>query len=298
MPKKKRKLAIVTGGNGGIGLEITKALAQQSIEVVIATRDIEKGEARVRAIQTFPNSSLIQVEHLDLTDLKSISSFAERFIRYHGYLDILINNAGVMALPQRYLTSAGVELQFATNHLGPFALTGHLLPLLLKATEARIVTVSSAASRFARFQLDNLQAERHYSPFGAYCLSKLASVMFGLELNDRLRQIGGTRSMVVLPGVAATRLQRHINWGILQRMVPLGIRLIGHEPYDAALPAVFAAADPNAIGGTVISPTGLLEGRGPLGTVKPPKAALDLHLRKELWRRSEQLAGIAYLSED
>ena len=193
IPSQTGKTALITGANSGLGFEAAKVLAGKGAAVTLAVRDTAKGEAAAAAIRAAVPGAELAVAALDLASLASIRSFADAFAGTHGRLDMLINNAGVMAIPRR-TTADGFEMQFGTNHLGHFALTGLLLPLLLTTPAARIVTVSSGAHMFGKINFDDLQSERSYSKWGAYGQSKLANLLFAYELQRRLAAAGSRRS--------------------------------------------------------------------------------------------------------
>ena len=207
IPDQSGRVAIVTGANSGLGLVTARELARAGARVVMACRDEEKGREAVRAVEVRAPGSELELEALDLASLDSVRSFAERVRERHAALDLLINNAGVMATPRRE-TADGFELQFGTNHLGHFALTGLLLDTLEGRDDARVVTLSSGAHRSGRIAFDNLGGERRYFRWRAYGQSKLANLMFALELDRRLRAAGSTiKSLAAHPGWSATNLQ-------------------------------------------------------------------------------------------
>ena len=185
IPSQVGKLAIVTGANGGLGYETALALASAGADVVVAARSVAKGSAAVRRIQELHPRADVRLEILDLASLASVADFAGRFLDPGRPIDLLVNNAAVMQLPTRQLTIDGFEMQFGTNYLGHFALTGRLLPLLMRAEHPRMTQVSSAAHRQGKIDFDNLQGERKYGPWAAYCQSKLANLMFALEMQRR-----------------------------------------------------------------------------------------------------------------
>ena len=200
-------MVVVTGGNSGSGFEAALALAGKNAQVILAVRSVEKGEAAAERIrQQYPRAQVI-VMALDLSDLSSVRAFAQNFLKLYERLDVLINNAGVMALPQRK-TADGFEMQFGTNHLGHFALTGLLISALKKTSNARVVTVSSGAHTFGDIHFDDLQWEKKYQAWGAYGQSKLANLLFAYELQRRLEAAGSkVLSVGCHPGYASTNLQ-------------------------------------------------------------------------------------------
>jgi NAD(P)-dependent dehydrogenase (short-subunit alcohol dehydrogenase family) len=206
IPDQTGKLAIVTGANSGTGFETTKALSARGAEVVIATRSADRAEAAILAIRRAQPQGRLRFEPLDLASQASVAAFADRLLAEGRPIDILVNNAGVMALPQRTVTADGFETQLATNYLGHFALTARLLPLLRRG-QARVVQLSSIVHRHGRIQLDDLQFEAAYKPWPAYAQSKLAMLMFALELDRRSRANGwGLTSVAAHPGYARTGL--------------------------------------------------------------------------------------------
>lgn len=201
------KTAIVTGANSGLGFETALVLAHKGATVIVACRDATKAAAAMKSIRARAPSARLEFQALDLADLGSVRMFAQRFSATHARLDILCNNAGVMALPQRR-TKDGFEMQIGTNHLGHFALTAQLLPVIEKTPRARIVTTSSGFHWMGRIRLDDLNGTRAYSRWGAYCQSKLANLMFAFELQRRLQAAGiAAASLAAHPGYAATNLQ-------------------------------------------------------------------------------------------
>jgi NAD(P)-dependent dehydrogenase (short-subunit alcohol dehydrogenase family) len=284
IPRLDGKQAIVTGANSGIGYHTALELARAGAEVVLAVRDLERGnEAKARLLTEAP-AAMVTLEALDLSALASVRAFAERMLGRNRPLDILVNNAGVMAIPTREETVDGFERQFGTNHLGHFALTAELMPLLRAAKAPRVVTVSSSVALWARLDLQNLQSERRYSPMGAYGQSKLANLLFMLELHRRGETLGLV-SVASHPGATVTNLQRHA-YG---RMV----RLIGQTADRGALPSLYAAVG-EAEGGTFFGPRDRLGMVGPPKVARLPRRALDEELALALWTRSEELTGVPF----
>jgi NAD(P)-dependent dehydrogenase (short-subunit alcohol dehydrogenase family) len=286
------RTAIVTG-TGGLGLEVAQGLAARGAELVIAGRDRAKGDQAVQAVKGRHPGARIRFELLDLADLGSIRSFAERMTR----ADILVNNAGVMTPPTRRTTADGFELQFGTNHLGHFALTAQLLPLLKASGNARVTSVGSLAHRSGRIDFDNLQAERRYKPFAAYAQSKLACVMFALELRRRSEAQGwGIMSNAAHPGYARTDLIANgpgsdaLSSRISRFLEPW----ISHSAADGAAPLLFAASSPDARGGAYYGPTGVMELKGPVGEAKIVSRARDAEVAHRLWDISGQLTGVHF----
>jgi NAD(P)-dependent dehydrogenase (short-subunit alcohol dehydrogenase family) len=229
----------------------------------------------------------VSTRELDLADLGSVRDFASRVLAAYPVLDLLVNNAGVMAVPERRVTKDGFELTFGTNHLGHFALTGLLLPALWSA---RVVTVSAAIARRGRIDFDNLDLRRGYRPMRAYSAAKLANVAFAMELAARAK---GLRSIAVHPGTAQTGIQRHVP-PVLRFLADRVISLGGQSVADAARPSLYAALDPGAVSGAYYAPRGFMEGRGLPGPAHVPAAAKDPEVRARLWAVSERLTGVTY----
>jgi NAD(P)-dependent dehydrogenase (short-subunit alcohol dehydrogenase family) len=288
MTMRNGRTVVLTGGAGGIGLLAAQAFAGHGYRVIIGARNADRAERAVAAIGA-PAGWL----PLDLADLGSVARFSERLLETGTPVDVLVNCAGVMAIPQWQATADGFEKHFGTNHLGHFALTGHLLPLLEKSGAARVITVSAQAARTARLDLGNLQFEHGYRPMRAYGSSKLANVLFAVELNrhvDRDRVI----SVPVHPGTAPTDIQQYGTSRIANGIGRLIMRAIGQPLEHVADPITFAATTPEVTDGSFIAPTGLFELGGMPGFVTLPRAALDEDLRAALWRESERLTGVRY----
>ncbi|MCE7889414.1 MAG: SDR family NAD(P)-dependent oxidoreductase [Sorangiineae bacterium PRO1] len=297
IPPLGGKVAIVTGASSGIGLETARALAHRGARVVLACRNPEKARAAEREVkEAAPAPAAVLSLPLDLADLASVSAFADTFRDAHATLDLLVNNAGVMATPLQR-TADGFEIQLGTNHLGHFALTGRLLDLLLAAPAARIVTVSSSMHRPGRIAFDDLQSERSYRPWRAYQQSKLANLLFTFELQRRL---AGTRAIAVAahPGYAATQLQvvgpRARNAALMTWAAGLGNRLFAQSAAMGALPSLYAAAAPGVRGGEFFGPGGLLEMRGHPRRVRPGRRARNEQVAARLWAASVELTGVGY----
>ncbi|MBN3512602.1 SDR family NAD(P)-dependent oxidoreductase [Mycolicibacterium septicum] len=291
IPNQTGRTAIVTGANTGLGLETAKALAAKCAHVVLAVRNLDKGAAAVEWIsRSVPNAGL-ELQRLDLGSLKSVREAADEIRAKHDTIDLLINNAGVMT-PPKETTEDGFELQFGTNHLGHFALTGLLLDRLLPVAGSRIVTVSSIGHRFSRgIRFDDLQWERSYNRLQAYGQSKLANLLFTYELQRRL--IGQhTAALAAHPGGSDTELARHLPRAA-QRAVPL-LRPLFQEAAMGALPTLRAATDPGALGGQYYGPDGLGEQKGHPKLVTSNERSYDIELQRRLWAVSEELTGVTY----
>ena len=290
------KLAVITGATGGIGYETALALAGAGATVILTGRSDRKGaDALVRIRKVHPGAA-ISYETLDLAKLGSVEAFADRFVASGRALDILINNAGVMAPPDRQLTEDGFELQFGTNYLAHFALTQRLLPALRKARAPRVVSLGSVAARDGKIDFGNLQSERGYAAMVAYSQTKLACVMFAFELQRRSDANGwGLTSVAAHPGVAATSLIENgmganSAAGFVRRFAPFFFQPVS----KGALPSLLAATAPDVEPGGYYGPSGPMEIRGPAGKVHPPKRSLDVTVAHRLWDVSEDLAGLHF----
>src|SRR6266511_663129 len=286
LPDLSGKTAIVTGANRGLGYQTALELARNGAHVLLAARDPARGAA--------------ELVELNVADLDSVRRFAEAFLARGEGLDLLINNAGVMAIPQRELTAQGFERQLGTNHLGHFALTGRLLPALLQRPSSRVVTVSSNRHKQATgIDFDNLQGERHYAQWGAYDQSKLANAMFVLELDRRLRAAGlAVVSVGAHPGFTRTNLQfagpRSGGTSLAALALALATRLFAQPERQGALPVLYGATAPDVQGGQHFGPTGPGERRGHPGLVAFSAAARDAAAAARLWRVSEELTGVRF----
>jgi NAD(P)-dependent dehydrogenase (short-subunit alcohol dehydrogenase family) len=292
IPPQNGKFAIVTGANSGIGYDTALELARAGAEVVIATRNKARGEAAVERIKAALPRALVRFEALDLANLASVRYFARHIKAGHGKLDILVNNAGVMALPQRRLTVDGFETQFGVNFLGHFLLTALLLPLLMKAEAPRVVQISSIAHRRGKIALDDLQAEKSYKPWRVYQQSKLAMLMFALELQRRSDAGGwGITSLAAHPGIAITELAANGlgRRSLAARLWPVLGHFVAHSSSAGALPTLLAATAPNVTRGGYYGPTGFKEFRGPPGDAKIGAKAMDTAAAKALWAAAERL---------
>ncbi len=276
------RTVVVTGANSGIGLVAARRFAADGARVVLAVRNLDKGE---RAAATIPGHS--EVRQLDLSDLASVRAFADA---WSGELDVLVNNAGVMAVPEAR-TRDGFELQIGTNHLGHFALTN----LLLARITDRVVTVSSTAHKFGRVDLDDLNWEqRGYDRWKAYGQSKLANLLFTLELQRRLSEVGSDlRAVAAHPGYSATNLQSHTGSRLQNALMLVGNRLFAQSDEAGAAPTVYAATE-DLPGGAFIGPDGFQEMRGRPTFATRTKAALDEDKAAGLWTLSEELTGVRF----
>jgi NAD(P)-dependent dehydrogenase (short-subunit alcohol dehydrogenase family) len=290
------RLAIVTGANSGIGYQTARYLSRAGATVILACRNQEKGEtARAKLISENP-AARVELRVLDVADLDSVRRFAAEFANEGRSLDLLINNAGVMAIPERRTTPQGFEMQFGTNHLGHFALTGLLLPALLRQPNSRVVTVASIAHKGGKLNFDDLNAERGYDPRGAYQQSKLANLVFGLEFDRRLRaRSADTASVIAHPGVAVTNIVSNgMGNGLKGRIVGALLPLFAQSDDRGSWPLVYAATSPQTRGGGYYGPDGIAEIKGTPVEVKPKPQALDPAAGMRLWEVSETLTGVSY----
>jgi NAD(P)-dependent dehydrogenase (short-subunit alcohol dehydrogenase family) len=293
IPDQRGRVAVVTGANSGLGLVVARELARAGASVVVACRNTGKGEAAIEGL-----TDELAVEALDLADLSSVRDFADRFAARHDGLDMLVNNAGVMALPRRQ-TADGFEMHIGTNHLGHFALAGLLLGRLLARPEPRVVTVSSGAHRMAGISFDDLQGERRYWRWAAYGQSKLANLLFAHELQRRAEAAGvPLRSVAAHPGYAATNLQSRAGNDVLSvlegGLMAIGNRVLAQDQEIGALPLLYAATVPDLPGGSYVGPDGPLEQRGHPKVVGSSSAARDPETARRLWEVSEDLTGVRY----
>jgi NAD(P)-dependent dehydrogenase (short-subunit alcohol dehydrogenase family) len=294
MTPQAGKTILVTGANSGVGFQAARELARHGAQVLLGVRDVAKGEAARNKIAAELPQAQVAIVPLDMASLASIRGFAGEFVSSGGKLDVLVNNAGVMALPKREQTADGFERQFGTNHLGHFALTGLLMPALLRAQAPRVVTVASLAHRNGKMEWDNLQSEKSYSPWGAYNLSKLANILFARELDRRAREAHSKlTSVAVHPGISRTNIAAP-GTDFKSRMA----RLIGPFLFQSdemgALPTLYAATAAEAQGGQYIGPDGRGEAGGYPKVVQPRPQALDEQAGRRLWSVSEQLTGVVY----
>jgi NAD(P)-dependent dehydrogenase (short-subunit alcohol dehydrogenase family) len=294
IPSQLGKTAIVTGATGGLGYETALALARAGADVILTGRDERKGQSAIEKIGREVSGAKIAFESLDLASLASIAAFAE-CMQARPSLDLLINNAGVMALPRRQVTADGFEMQFGTNHLGHFALTARLLPLLRLASAPRVVSVSSLAHRTGSIDFGDLQGERHYSPWKAYGQSKLACLMFALELQRRSDAAGWkVTSIAAHPGFARTNLFSSGPGGLLSMATDVAAPFFGHSAADGARPILFAATSPEAKPGGYYGPGGFSELRGSPARALVMPHARDMAAAARLWEVSAKLTGTSF----
>jgi NAD(P)-dependent dehydrogenase (short-subunit alcohol dehydrogenase family) len=300
IPSQSGRLAIVTGSTGGLGYETALALAAKGAEVVLASRNESKGAYALARLRAAHPGATARFERLDLASLSSVAAFAETMLAAGRGIDLLVNNAGVMAPPERQVTADGFEMQFATNYLGHFALTAQLLPLLRRGRAARVVNVSSLAAHRGAIDLVDLQSERKYAPFKVYAMTKLAMLVWALEFQRRSEASGwGVEGMAAHPGIARTDIMTN---GPAAAGLPAALWRLAKPfmlPFDAtaaegALPILFAATSPDARGGQYYGPSRSFEIKGPPAAAKAPAQALDLSIAAGLWEASEQLAGVSF----
>ncbi|MZE73509.1 oxidoreductase [Streptomyces sp. SID5789] len=288
------RVFVVTGAGSGLGLATTRALAERGGHVILAVRDEEKGRRAVARISAGTPGARLEVRRLDLADLDSVRAFAQGVRADHPRVDVLVNNAGIMAPPRR-LSAQGHESQFACNHLGHFALTGLLMDLLAGARDPRVVTVTSANHRQGRLFLDDLTGERHYSPMAFYNQSKFANAVFGRELHRRLARAGSpVRSVLAHPGYSATGLQTSAPVATVRLLFGRILLPLAQSAERGALPQLYAATDPGALSGDFLGPDGPGELRGGPTRVRLSPAADDEATGRRLWDLSERLTDVRY----
>ena len=298
MPDLNGKVAIVTGANSGLGYEVTKGLAEKGAHVVLACRNLQKATPALEQLRRETAAASLDVMALDLADLASIQRFAAAFTQRYDRLDILCNNAGLMAIPRRE-TKDGFEMQFGTNHLGHFALTGHLIDLVMRTPGARVVNVSSGLHQQGKMNFDDLMGKQQYREGDAYSQSKLANLLFAYELERKLRATAVTAiSVGTHPGYAATNLQgvgpamsgsRAKAW-----LMKAANAIFAQSAEMGALPLLMAATDPTVNGCDYIGPTGTLGMRGYPAKVRSSPASYDEGAAQRLWAVSETLTGVRY----
>ncbi|MFN3932425.1 MAG: SDR family oxidoreductase [Brevundimonas sp.] len=296
IPPQKGKTAVVTG-SAGLGFETARELARAGAQVIVASRNPATGAEAIARIKAEIPEAVIRFETVDLGSLASVSALAARLRGQTDALDLLVNNAGVMTPPHRMETADGFELQFGTNHLAHFALTGLLLPLLVNAGQARVVTLSSIAARGGRIDFADLQAQKTYRPMPAYAQSKLACLMFGLELHRRSLASGwGLTSIPVHPGISRTGLLYNTPGGPsrVRRAMRAMLWFLFQPVPQGALPSLFAATAPEAEGGDYYGPDGRAELSGYPAGARIPSPATDEAACRRLWEVSEALTGVRF----
>ena len=298
IPDQSGRLAIVTGATGGLGLETALDLAVAGAEVILVGRNATKGAEALTLIRGRMRDANIRFEQVDLADLGSVNAFAARMLAAERPIDILINNAGVMAVPSRQTTADGFEMQFGTNYLSHFALTARLLPLL-RAGKARVVQLASIAHKGGRIRLDDLNYETGYKPWPVYQQSKLAMLMFAIALQRRSdANAWGLTSVAAHPGYAHTDLIANgpgSGAGALYRWgVGVFERIAGHSAAEGALPTLMAATALSVAPGGYYGPQGWQDLKGPPGLAAIRPQALDVGVADKLWTASEQLTGVRF----
>ena len=287
IPDLSGKTAVVAGANSGLGYETASALARHGAHVVMACRDEGRGTEALERLRADVPQASAELSLLDLADLASVRKFAEAYAGERDHLEILVNNAGVMALDERRATADGFEMQFGTNHLGHYALTGLLLPQLQARPGGRVVSVTSFGHKVGRMNFDDLQWERSYRKWLAYGRSKLANLLFTFELDRRARAAGSSIiAAVAHPGYANTNLQSgtSFQWS----------NFMAQSAADGALPQLYGATAPDVQSGEFFGPGGFMEQRGAPKRVKAAKKAYDTDSARRLWEVSEKLTGITY----
>ncbi|SEI88578.1 NAD(P)-dependent dehydrogenase, short-chain alcohol dehydrogenase family [Cyclobacterium xiamenense] len=295
LPSQERRVIVVTGANAGLGYETTLALAKKGARVVMACRSSSKARtAREALLKEAPNAELDILE-LDLSSLQSVRNMAAKFQASYDRLDVLINNAGVM-MPPYTRTEDGFELQFMSNYLGHFLLTGLLLPSILKTPASRIVSLSSIIHKRGQINFEDLQSEKSYSAQNAYAQSKLACLLYAYELQRRLEKAGhtDTLSTAAHPGIATTELGRHMPRFLFALLTNTIGPFIAHSSREGAKPSLLAAIG-EATGGDYFGPTGFRELKGKPGKASSSDLSKDAALAKRLWEVSEELVGLSYL---
>jgi protochlorophyllide reductase len=293
IPDLRGRVALVTGANRGLGLETTRALAAHGAHVIMAVRDLNQGHrAEAEIKQTVPGASL-ELDSLDLSSLASVREFAARVLQTHARLDLLLNNAGIIAIP-RQETQDGFEMQFGTNHLGHFALTGLLVPKLVVTPGSRVVTTTSNGRRSVRhIDFDDLQSQRSYSRWGAYGLSKRANLLFAFELQTRFTAAGvSTISVAAHPGGANTSVPGTSN--TLSRFERFFFGLISQSALMGTLPQLYAATEEHITGGELVGPGGVAKSRGYPKVDPQARNEYDRSAAARLWEVSEELTGVTY----
>jgi len=305
VPDLSGKLAVITGSNSGLGFGLARRLSAAGADVVMAIRNRAKGEAAIDEIRATVPDAQLTIKPLDLSSLAGVAALGEQLNADGRPIDILINNAGVMTPPKRDTTTDGFELQFGSNHLGHFALTAHLMPLLRAADSPRVVSLSSLAARQGRIHFDDPQFEKSYTPMQAYGQSKLAVLMFARELDRRSKEAGwGILSDAAHPGLTKTNLQisgpshGRSKPSTMEQLYKLSWRLtpfLWQEIEEGILPALYAATSPQAEGGAFYGPHGIYEAAGGgVAAAKVPARARNEADCRRLWDISEKLTGVSY----
>lgn len=297
IPSQSGRRVLITGANSGIGFHTALELARRGAEIILPARTEAKSVDAIKRIQSEVPAAKLTSAILDLASLASIRSFAQFYAEHFPgqSLDLLINNAGVMALPTREITVDGFERQFAVNYMGAFALTALLFPHLKQQHGTRIINISSVVAHQAKIDFNNLQSEREYKqPYGTYSVSKLADLIFALELQRRLTAIcSPVVSIGAHPGVAVTNLTSNMI-GFVKILVNFLAPLLGQDAAHGALPILFAATSADVVPGGYYGPNGSLEYKGYPVPAKIPALALDAAVAQRLWEETERLTGITF----
>jgi NAD(P)-dependent dehydrogenase (short-subunit alcohol dehydrogenase family) len=300
MTEERRSLSnktiIVTGGNSGVGYEALKAFCEAGATCIMASRNETKALAAIAQLKEEQPLAKVTYLNLQLDDLNNVQEFVETFLSHYSKLDVLVNNAGVMYGPQQQ-TKDGFEYQLGINHLGHFALTGLLLPILKQTPGTRVVTVSSLAHRNGKIDFDNLQFDRpnSYSPQAAYGRSKLANLLFGFELDRKFKEAGvDAKSIVVHPGVSKTNLFEQLATGPFRRRAFQLLEFFISKADQGALPTIEAVINDSLNGGEYLGPDGFMELKGYPKEAKTTKKARSINDAKQLWAVSESLTTITY----
>ncbi|MCP3962222.1 MAG: SDR family NAD(P)-dependent oxidoreductase [bacterium] len=290
MPEQKGRVALVTGANSGIGFETARALARKGARVFLACRNETKGTDAVDRIRSEMPDADVDLISLDLASLESVRACAAAFLDGNDRLDLLVNNAGVMVPPESK-TREGLEMQIGVNYFGHFALTGLLIDTLTASPGSRVTTVSSLAHRTGKIDFDNFRGEKPYKPWREYCQSKLANLIFAIELQRRLERTGAdVLSTAAHPGFTATDLQRH------NSVFRIGVGLWSNTPAVGALPTLYAATAPEADPGGYYGPKGIYEAKGYPAPAKVVRRARDKRTATRLWQVGEEVTGVRFLS--
>ncbi len=291
------KRIVITGGGSGIGFEAASVLASKGAEVILAVRNMEKGERAAGLIKEKYPASTVSAMYIDLGDLKSINIFANEFKERFNSLDVLINNAGVMIPPYKK-TKDGFELQFGTNHLGHFALTGLLLPLITSTPESRIVIVSSIASRGAEIYFDNLDGSKGYNRMKFYRQSKYANMLFGVDLNTLLKNINSNSICVIChPGISSTNLMSRGSGKESGKIMKFLFNLFAQTAAQGALPTLYAATCKQLKGGEYVGPDGKENHKGNPAISPEINTLYNSVVAAKLWEASEQLTGVTFVTK-
>lgn len=294
IPSQLGKRAIVTGANIGLGFQTARELARAGAQVVLACRSLERGNAAAKKIQDEQPRAQVFVAHLDLSSLASVRSFADTVLEAGGPLDILVNNAGIMALPVHEVSTDGFEMQFVTNYLGHYALTGLVLPALLRSGAPRVVSLSSNAHKRGQLYFDDLQLEQGYTAWKSYQQTKLATLVYAMELQRQSAKHGSKLvSVAAHPGLSATGIVRELS-GVQKFVTDWAFRILGQSDAAGALPQLYAATVPNVTPGGYYGPDGFQEFKGAPAPAKVAPQASEPTAGPRLWQASEKLTHVTY----